>query len=64
MLINAANVKMDWLKLHKLFEKLILMQKRNTFPMTDIFTNHVELLRLIFSNQTLETTDHWLKGYC
>ena len=55
---------MDWLKLHKLFEKLILMQKRNTFPMTDIFTNHVELLRLIFSNQTLETTDHWLKGYC
>ena len=32
--------------------------------MTDIFTNYVELLRLIFSNQTLETTDHWLKGYC
>ena len=34
-----------------------------TTYLTVIFTNHVGLLRHIFSNQTLETTNHWLRGY-
>ena len=34
-----------------------------TFSMTEIFTNRVGIVRLIFSNQTLETTNLWLTGY-
>ena len=34
-----------------------------TTYLTVICTNHVGLLRHIFSNQTLETTNHWLRGY-
>ena len=33
------------------------------FSMTEIFTNRVGIVRLIFSNQTLETTNRWLTGY-
>ena len=33
------------------------------FSMTDIFNNHFGLLRFIFRNKTLETTNHWLMGY-
>ena len=32
--------------------------------MTEIFTNRVGIVRLIFSKQTLETTNRWLTGYC
>ena len=41
------------------------MQKETgvRFSMTEIFTNRVRIVRLIFSNQTLETTNHWLTGY-
>ena len=31
--------------------------------MTEIFTNRVGIVRLIFSNQTLETTNRCLTGY-
>ena len=31
--------------------------------LTEIFTNRVGLRRQIFSNQPLETTNHWLEGY-
>ena len=31
--------------------------------LTEIFTNCVGLLRQMFCNQPLETTNHWLKGY-
>jgi len=34
------------------------------FSMTEVFTNHVGIVRLIFSNQTLEATNGWLTGYC
>ena len=33
------------------------------FSMTEILTNRVGIVRLIFSNQTLETTNRWLTGY-
>lgn len=42
------------------------MQKQTTvksFSITEIFTDHVRLLRLNFSNQTLETTNRWLTSY-
>lgn len=42
------------------------MQKQThvkSFSITEIFTNHVRLLRLNFSNQTLETTNRWLTSY-
>ena len=41
------------------------MQKETgvTFSMTEIFTYRVGIVRLIFSNQTLETTKGWLTGY-
>ena len=31
--------------------------------MTKIFTNHFGLLRLIFANQMLKSTNHCLSGY-
>ena len=31
--------------------------------MTEIFTNLVGIVRLILSNQTLQTTNHCLTGY-
>ena len=34
-----------------------------TFSETEIFTNRAGIVRLIFSNQTLETTNRWLTGY-
>ena len=33
------------------------------FSMTEILTNRVAIVRLIFINQTLETTNRWLTGY-
>ena len=54
---------------HQLFVKINIhlqeeFQSMNaTTYLTVIFTNHVGLLRHIFSNQTLETTNHWLRGY-
>ena len=33
------------------------------FSMTATFTNRDGIVRLIFSSQTLETTNRWLTGY-
>ena len=33
------------------------------FSMTEILTNRAGIVRFIFSNQTLETTNRWLTGY-
>ena len=33
------------------------------FSITEMFTNRVGIVRLIFSNQMLETTNGWLTGY-
>ena len=49
---------MDWLKLHKLFEKHNLTQKRNTCK--NIFYDR-NPCRVTQAN--LETTNCWLMGY-
>ena len=42
-----------------------VMQKRNKCKIFNHrnFTNRVGIVRLIFSNQMLETTNGWLTGY-